>query len=68
MSLYCFTTTPPAPGPTTAPAPTPAPQPVVPCESFTEEACYIDSRQNRIMEQRTISDTDMSAEVGVGIT
>lgn len=58
MSLYSFSGTPTP----VAPTMTSAPQPVTPCDTFTEEGCYVDSTSDRIMTQ-VVSDPNMSAEV-----
>lgn len=61
MSLYLM---PIPPSPTPPPAPTVAPQPAIPCDSYTEEGCFIDDRNSRILE-RVLSSSTMSAEVRV---
>lgn len=60
MILYAFTdgTLAPAPVP-----PTPAPMPMAPCDSFTLEGCFADSKTGRIMEESLLGADEMSAEV-----
>lgn len=56
MSLYCFTDTPTAPSPVAPPAPTPS------CDTFTDQGCFIDQKQDRIMSTVSVR-SPMSAQV-----
>lgn len=60
LNLFAFTdgTLPPAPV-----APTPAPMPIPPCDTFTLEGCFADSKSGRIMEEASVGADEMSAEV-----